>query len=174
MKKNDAKSDSLLFELTKLEIVVIVVYYFIILLIGVIISIKTLCTLGEEMSHKLLMSRTIVSSLSVSGMLCSVQYIRRIYKACITDRIVPITTFAGSIGNLVYFLLRPFYAFVFVIVMIFMLLSGMFVVTGCLDYIINEKFLYLCVIISSFIGFSVGQLLDKFESISRKKIDELK
>ena len=141
---------------------------------GGVISINTICTLDDELTRNQLMIKSIISSLSVSGMLCSLQYTKRLYKACITDRILPITTFAGRIGNLAYFLLRSFFAFVFVIVMIFALLSGMFVVTGNLDYIINEKFLYLCVILSSFIGFSVGQLLDKFERISEEKIGDMK
>lgn len=168
------KSDSLLYELTKAQVIIIFVYYFFILLGGGIITISIICNLEKEMSQNQLMIKTIISSLSVSGMLCSLQYTKRLYKACITYRIVPITTFVGNLGNFIYFLLRPFYAFVFVIVMIFALLSGMFVVTGSFDYIINEKFLYLCVIISSFIGFSVGQLLDKFEIISKEKIDESK
>lgn len=168
------KSDSLSFELNQAEVIIVFIYYFLIILVGGAISINTVCSLNEAMDRHQLMIKTTISSLSMSGMLCSLQYTKRLYKACITDRIVPIRTFAGSIGNLVYFLLRPFFAFVFVIVMIYALLSGMGVVTGSLDYIINEKFLYLCVILSSFIGFSVGQLLDKFESISTKKITEIK
>ena len=57
--------------------------------------------------------------------------------------------------------------------MIFMLLSGMFIVTGNLDYILNIKFVYLCVVLSSFLGYSVGDLLDKFEKVSKKQIENL-
>ena len=99
---------------------------------------------------------------------------KRLYKACITDRIIECYSTFGQLGNIVYFVLRPFYSFVFVITMIFALLSGMFVITGNLDYIINEKFLYLCVILSSFIGYSVGHVLDKFELYSKEKIENLK
>ena len=51
-----------------------------------------------------------------------------------------------------------------------MLLSGMFVVTGNLDYILNEKFVYLCVVLSCFLGYSVGDMLDKFEKFSKEKV----
>lgn len=167
------KSDSLFFELSKAELIILFVYYTIILIAGGVTSIITLCQIEEETSHKQLIIKTIISSLSISGMLCSLQYIKRLYKACITNRIIAKTTFAGHIGTLVYFLLRPLYAFTFVIVIIFAILSGFFVVTGNLDYIINEKFLYLCVILSSFIGYSVGHLLDKFEKLSKEKIDKI-
>ena len=115
--------------------------------------------------------KTIIASLSVSGMLCCLQYIKRLYKACITDRIIECSSVFGQLGNVIYFILRPFYSFVFVIVMIFAILSGMFVITGNLDYIINEKFLYLSVILSSYIGYSVGHVLDKFEKTSKEKIE---
>lgn len=164
------KSDSLIFEISKTQLVVIFVYYFLMLLIGGVLLITTLCELSEDMSKKQIIIKTVISSLSASGMLCSLQYIKRLYKACITNRIVQNSTFAGSIGNLVYFISRPFFAFAFVVIMIYALLSGMFGVTGCLDYIINEKFLYLCVILSSFIGYSVGRVLDKFENISKEQI----
>lgn len=167
------KSDLLIFEISKVEIVIIFLYYFLLLILGGVFSIKILCELNEELTQKQFIIKTVVSSLSVSGMLFSLQYIKRLYKACITNRIVPISTFAGHIGNLVYFILRPFFAFAFVIVMIYAILSGMFIVTGSLDYIINEKFLYLCVMLSSFVGYSVGQVLDKFENISKEKINKL-
>ena len=102
------KSDSLLYELTKAQVIIIFVYYFFILLGGGIITISIICNLEKEMSQNQLMIKTIISSLSVSGMLCSLQYTKRLYKACITYRIVPITTFVGNLGNFVYFLLRPF------------------------------------------------------------------
>ncbi len=168
------KSDSLLFELTKSQIITIFVYYFVIMLVGIALSIYVLCNLEGEITQNQLMIKIIVASLSVSAMLSSLQYIKRLYKACITNRIAESPTFMGSLGNTVYFLLRPFYAFVFVIIMIFAVLSGMFTITGNLDYIINDKFLYLCVVLSSYIGYSVGNVLDKFEKASNEKILEYK
>lgn len=72
------------------------------------------------------------------------------------------------------FVSRPLYAFVFSIISIYCLLSGLFIVTGNVDYIINEKFLYLCAIISSFIGYSVGHVLDRFETISQEQIEHIR
>ena len=56
--------------------------------------------------------------------------------------------------------------------MIIVFLSGIYVVTGNYETVINEKFLYVCVVSSTFIGFSIGNILDRFRSISKKKIDE--
>lgn len=165
------KSDSLLFELSKTAIITLFVYYFVVLLTGLGCAIYVMCNLPIEADQTTVIIKTIIASLSVSGMLCCLQYIKRLYKACITDRIIECTSIFGQLGNVIYFILRPFYSFVFVIVMIFAILSGMFVITGNLDYIINEKFLYLSVILSSYIGYSVGHVLDKFEKTSKEKIE---
>lgn len=155
-------------------VIVLFSYYILILLFGGFVSVYIARTPMSTLSQTQLLTYTFIASLSVSGMLCSIQYIKRLYKACMTDRVDLSDDKLKRIGNMMYFLLRPLFSFVFVIVMIFAILSGMFIVTGSLDYILNEKFLYLCVILSSFIGFSIGKLLDKFETMSNEKIENVK
>lgn len=164
------KKNSLIFTLTKSMIIFLFIYYFIIMLIGSILSILIACNMNSANENHLLI-KTFIASISVSGMLCSIQYIHRLYKACINKKIKIENDFLKSIGNFMYFIFRPLFSFIFVIVMIFSLLSGMYVVTGEMDNIVNDKFLYLCVILSSFIGFSIGKVLDKFQNISDKKIE---
>lgn len=139
-----------------------------------IFTISNIFNITSEENNRKLIIETLKTSLSVSGMLCGLQYIQRLYKACIAHRIVGNITISGRMGNIMYFVIRPICSFAFVIVMIFALLSGMYIVTGNLDYVINEKFLYLCVIFSSFIGYSIGRVLDKFGIISNKQIENIK
>lgn len=167
------KSDNLIYNLSKKMLIFLFVYYFTILILGGISAVIIACDLMKEMTHEQIMKQAFVVSIAVSGMLCSVQYIKRLYKACLTDRIEISNDLIKCIGNVTYFIFRPFFAFAFAIVMVFMLLSGMFVVTGNLDYILNKKFVYLCVVISSFLGYSVGDLLDRFEKISKEKVSNL-
>lgn len=168
------KSDSLTFELSKTAIIGLFIYYFVVLLMGFCGAIYVICNLPIEANKTTVIIKTIIVSLSASGMLCSLQYIKRLYKACITNRIVECSSVFGQLGNIIYFAFRPLYSFAFVIVMLFSILSGMFVITGSLDYIINEKLLYLSVILSSYIGYSVGEVLDKFEITSQEKIESLR
>lgn len=167
------KSDNLIYSMSKKMLIFLLIYYFIILISGGIFAIIIACDLMKEVDQEQIMKLAFIVSIAVSGMLCSVQYIKRLYKACLTDRIELSNDAVKCIGNVTYFLFRPFFAFAFSIVMVFMLLSGMFVVTGNLDYILNKKFVYLCVVISSFLGYSVGNLLDKFEKISKEKVSTL-
>lgn len=164
------KRDSLIYSLSKKMLIFLFIYYFLILICGGIFAIKIACGLMKAVTQEQIMEMAFIVSIAVSGMLCSVQYIKRLYKACLTDRIKVSDDVVKCIGNVTYFIFRPFFAFVFSIVMVFMLLSGMFVVTGNLDYILNKKFVYLCVVISSFLGYSVGNLLDRFEKISKEKV----
>ena len=167
------KSDVLIYSLSKKMLISLFVYYFVVLILGGIFAAIIACDLTDKMSQVQIMKRTFVLSIAVSGMSCSVQYIKRLYKSCLTKRVKTSGDFIENIGNFTYFVFRPFFAFAFVIVMIFMLLSGMFIVTGNLDYILNIKFVYLCVVLSSFLGYSVGDLLDKFEKVSKKQIENL-
>ena len=157
------KSDNLVYSLSKKMLIFLFIYYFTILVCGGVFAIIIACSLMQEMNQEQVMKMAFIVSIAVSGMLCSIQYIKRLYKACMVK----------CIGNITYFVFRPFFAFAFSIVMVFMLLSGMFIVTGNLDYILNKKFVYLCVVLSSFLGYSVGNLLDRFEKISKEKISNI-
>lgn len=163
------KSDEQIYSLSKKTLIILFLYYSIILIVGGIFAIIIACCLMNEVNYEQIIKLAFAVSIAVSGMLCSVQYIRRLYKACLTDRIKVIDASVKCVGNVTYFVFRPLFAFAFSIVMVFMLLSGMVVITGNMDYVLNEKFVYLCAVISSFLGYSVGNFLDRFEKISKKK-----
>ena len=141
------------------------------IIIGIITAVLIMANIQKVVAENILLY-TNFASISVACMLCSLQYLKRIYKACIDERV----DFGGAdswqkrIGNLLYFILRPLYASVFVVVAEFALLSGVIIVTAT-DFVLNERFLYLCVIMAAVIGFSTGRVLDAFESYSAKKID---
>ena len=147
-------------------------YYTVILIGGLIFTVSIACSLSSEMDKSILLYNTFLNSVSVSSVLCSIQYIRRIYKACITERIDVENHTYKSIGYVLYFFFRPFFAAAFSIVAVFAMLSGMFVVTSNLDYILNEKFLYICTIVSAFIGYSIGSVVNKFEQIGTDRIEK--
>lgn len=166
------KRRKLLYILSKCWLRWITIYYVAILIISLIVIISIISYLDNALSTNFLLS-TLIASICVSNMLCSVQYLKLIYKACIENRIVfpskgkEITQF----GNILYFILRPIFAAVFVIITIVAILSGFIIITSSVNYIINNRFFYLCITISSFIGYSIGLVLDKFESLSIKKIN---
>lgn len=118
------KSDVLIYSLSKKMLISLFVYYFVVLILGGIFAAIIACDLTDKMSQVQIMKRTFVLSIAVSGMSCSVQYIKRLYKACLTKRVKTSGDFIENIGNFTYFVFRPFFAFAFVIVMIFMLLDS--------------------------------------------------
>ena len=123
---------------------------------------------------KEILKKSFYISIAVSGMFSSIQYIIKLYKACIGDRINLVKEEGlKRLGNSAYFIFRPPFAIAFSIVMVFGMLSGMYAVTGSLDYILNEKFIYLCVIMSGFIGFSIGKVINKFSNVSSEKIKNI-
>lgn len=169
--KND--SDSIEYNLTGKSVAFIYVYYFLILITSLSLSIYIICFNFKNIDTYSTIVRTNIVSLSVSSMLCCVEYIHKLYKACIYNRLkINDSMNIKCWGNLIYFISRPIFAAVFAFVMIIVFLSGIYVVTGNYETVINEKFLYVCVVSSTFIGVSIGNILDRFRSISKKKIDE--
>lgn len=167
------KNEDLKYELSKGNVIFLVGYYCLYIIAGIVISSIELCCDKNILDMKMLIIHMVLSAFGISGMLCSVQYIRRLYKACISDRIKTEISMFGQIGTMIYFLFRPIFTFCFVIIIIVGLVSGMYIVTGNLDYILNEKLIYVCMIMSSYIGYSIGSLIDKFESVSEKQIESL-
>lgn len=167
------KNEDMKYDLTKGNVIFLVGYYSIYIICGIIISIMELYCEKNILDMKRLITHVVFSSFGVSGMLCSVQYIRRLYKACITERIKSEISTIGQVGTMVYFIFRPIFTFCFLIVIIVGIVSGMYVVTGSLDYVMNEKMIYVCMIMSAYIGYSIGSFIDKFESVSEKQIESL-
>lgn len=81
------KSDNLIYSLSKKMLIFLFIYYFIILISGGIFSIIIACSLMKGVNQDQIVIQAFGVSIAVSGMLCSVQYIKRLYKACLTDRI---------------------------------------------------------------------------------------
>lgn len=167
------KSDSLVYTLSTRMVVLLFVYYLIWMLGGMAGAGIVLWHTLDTTDKKCVIILSFMVSIAMSGTLCSIQYIRRLYRACLTDRVERAATDRRWIGNMAYFIFRPFFACVFSIVMLFALLSGMVIVTGTVDYVLNERFVYLCAVLSGYLGFSVGKFLDKFEKTSEEAVTSM-
>lgn len=115
---------------------------------------------------------TTIASQGAGVGMCCVQYIRKLYKACINKSIEHNADGnLQKIGFFVYFLVRPLFASMFILLTISMIKAGVIAVTGLDCYTQNNKFLYICVMVASCIGFSVGRVMDAFEGFSGRKIN---
>ncbi len=156
-------------------VVFLFVYYLLMILVGVIfIQYVLICKIREGSSQETIRMYTFFVSLLSSVMLTGVRYSQKLYKACIDGRV----SFESSnksvfIGNVMYFLLRPVYAVAFAIVFVVCLLGGLSFIMGGMDCSFNERMVYLSSIVSGFIGFSIGNVLDSFETVSKDKINKM-
>lgn len=171
---NDVKdiSDKKKYTLTRGCIKCVFIYYFILIILGLIVSSHIIVKVATEKTGNIILD-TVSIALAMSAMLSGVKYTKVLYIACIRDQIDEKRNFNREIGNLVYFVFRPLYAMVFAVVSIVAILGGFFGITGNLDYFVNERFVYLVAIISCVIGISAGNVLDKFNELSRNKINKL-
>lgn len=171
--KKKIKRNSLVYTLTKRDTLALFIYYIILFVAGIILNICVIFNLSFYLEQHLL-SSTLICSISMATIFCCMQYIKCLYKACIDERITAPDNKDSKkrIGNVFYFILRPLFSIAFVIVVVFCILGGLFIVTSSLEYILNDRFFYLSIVISAIVGFSTGKLLDDFESLSYKKIKE--
>lgn len=160
------------YKLSKWMVNFLFILYSVFTIAGIVVLVFILSIYDFERN---LMLCTIISSFAAGLTTCSMQYIRKLYKACISNRI-----YSGNkvnqyetIGNFFYFMLRPVFACVFIILTIFALKAGMIVIMSSGDFVENDRFLYVSTIIASCIGFSVGKVLDAFEEFSIRKINRI-
>ncbi len=166
------KQKNLHYTLTKKTFIFLVVYYCVLLIAGIAFCVYVLSQVTELVSKNLLLW-TSICSIASSVTFSSIHYLKIIYKASITERIDPPNGISlCHLGNIIYFVLRPIFAMAFSIITIFAMVGGLIIITTSLEYIINERFLYLSVAISSIIGFSTGTVLDKFNFLSKQQIEK--
>lgn len=168
------KQENTVYTISKKSIWGLTTYFIFLLLAGAVVLSMVIFEVGK-IQNSVVLQKTVYSSMATCVMLCSIQYLKRIYKACLTERMVaPVDgEQLKEIGNILYFVLRPLFSVCFSLVGIFAILSGLIIITTSIDYAVNERFLYVCVIMSGFVGFSIGSVLDKFEAMSIKKVAEI-
>lgn len=163
------------YKLSKKLINFLFLYYGALLIACIILSIRIFIALFDGINDNCILHLSFISSIISAIMMCSVNYIRKLYKNLIAGNVsIEEKDTAVLIGCFAYFFFRPFFAIALVIIVIVAILSGAFMVIGSLDYIINQKFLFLCYVIAGFVGYSTGITLDKFERISKENINKVK
>lgn len=169
--KSKSKRQKMIYTLPIWGVVTLFAYYTVLIILGFIGIIFIILQKDIETN---LMINTLIGSNSICLLFCSIQYVKRLYKACLDKRITYDKTSSSflleSIGNIVYFFFRPIFASAFVIVLIISLRSGLLIITTQDGIVMNSRFLYLCILISSFIGFSVGRVLDRFDGHAQQVI----
>ncbi|MDY3275703.1 MAG: hypothetical protein SOX33_07865 [Agathobacter sp.] len=150
-------------------VVLLLVLYSFYIISGISIVIYVLCIYDFESE---IMMHTLMASFATCLMTCSMQYIKRLYKAGIYNRIIRSDEKNSGrvIGTFSYFLLRPLFACVFVIIAIVALKGGIIVVLTTDKFMENERFFYVSVVMSACIGFSVGKVIDAFENFAERNV----
>ena len=148
------------------------IYYLLLIIIGIAFMLKAFLSLNES-ENDYVISTFLVSILS-SMTFSSIYYSKKMYKACIDGRLLfENDNKAILLGNSMYFFLRPIFSVAFSVMFVICILGGAFFLMNGLDYVINDRMVYLSAIVSSAIGYSIGNVLDKFGTLSKKTTDKM-
>lgn len=156
-------------------VIFLFIFYAIIIMSGMTLLLYILIEkMGGELKLDAIRTYTFYASMLSSTMMTGVRYSQKLYKACIDGRVTfDNTNKSVLVGNVVYFLLRPVYSVTFSVIFVICLMGGLMFLGGGMDCAINERMVYLASIVSSFIGFSIGNMLDMFELVSKDRVGKI-
>lgn len=166
---------SLDYHLPKGWVITLFILYTAIVLAGIALLLYILIIkMDGTLDKTAVRSYTFYVSMVSSAMMTGIRYSQKLYKACIDGRVFYSNENKSIlIGNVLYFLLRPIYSIAFSVIFVICLLGGLMFLGGGLDCTINERMVYLAAIISSFIGYSIGNVLDMFELVSKDHVGKI-
>lgn len=174
-------------------IVGILIFYCVLHILGILIifTITTFVNLDPEYINKLnppnllfnkSLSKFNYHNISLIGSLgstlvgSSIFYIRKVYKLCIEKQFSEPTACNNdklqSLGTIIYFVFRPFFAIAFSILVVIGLEAGMFSLSSQKPQL-GDSFPNICIFVNFFIGFSSGQFLKSLEKKSESLINTL-
>lgn len=161
-----------MYTLSKKNVIVLSVYYILLITGGIIGMVITLCKANVFQIENLL-KYSIIGSIGISITTSSMQYLKKLYKICINNKInEPLeNSRVVNYGFLLYFYTRPLFAIVLSIVFLFAFLAGLVYITSSIDFVINERLVYVSIVVSGLIGFSTGTVHNTVENISINKLD---
>ncbi len=181
MENNEPKSEKneLVYHIPKGWVRFLYIYYILLIVGGIAFMLNIILMINTSHKTNVIANAdyvmyTFFVSMLASAAFSGVCYSRKLYKACIDGRVLfENTNRAVFIGNIWYFSLRPIFAVAFSVLFVVCLLGGVYFLMNGLDCVMNERMVYLSAIISSAIGYSVGNLLDRFSIVSEKTITKI-
>ncbi len=103
----------------------------------------------------------------------AIYYTRKLYKSCFQDsklEIIKTGYYKEKLATMVYFVSRPIFSAIFAILLIIGMKSGIiFSSENKVD--LSERFVYLVMFLSFFLGFLSGKFINKLENNGTKYLD---
>jgi hypothetical protein len=160
--------------LTNKTITILFIYYFILFIIGILLSLYAIDIFEIfENTTKKITERTLIGSFSMALCGSSIFYTRKLYKISFNPDILDTTSneYKFILATFIYFIARPIFSIAFSLILFIGVKSGTIMISQN-DIDFNERFIYLMMFISFFVGFSSGSFIKKLESKSSSILDE--
>ena len=154
----------------------IFLYYAILLISGLFVSVWVILQATSPSTYNDNLRNAIFGSLGISAVGSSVYYIRKMYKTCIKQNVCKPNDNQGAkyreIGTQIYFVIRPIFALGFSVLVVVGLSSGLITIT-VKSKELSHGFVFVCMFLSFFCGFSSGRFINVLESRGEKIISAL-
>jgi hypothetical protein len=161
------------FKLAKGTTIALFIYYLLLLGLSIYLLFFNLYSV-KNINDSMLFTDSILITITTSVLGSTIFYVRKLYKACINlDIQIPVSgeDAIRQIGVFFYFFLRPIFSGAFAVIVLIIIKSGISILSN--SKTLSSEFYYLSIAISFFIGFSCGDLIDKFEELGRKIVTKV-
>ena len=164
------------FKLSNRSIKNLYFYFAFLILVGLVSTLFLLINLNrkDKFVDLSIFSTALFSSMAMALLACSISYIRKLYKSCINlDISIPKddNDTIREKGVLGYFILRPVFALALGALLIVLFKAGISSMTKCDE--LSEKFVFLSTFFAFFVGYSIGDIFDLFESKGKKIVTKI-
>lgn len=159
--------------ITNKWVVFIFLYYFVLFSLGLYFTVNIL--INRYLSDEGIFVQALAGSMSMALTASSICYIRKLYKLCFTyssDENSADQLFLKRLGTMVYFIVRPFFGVAFSLMVVATLKSA-FLVSATADTVLEEGFIYICLVTSFYVGFLSGEFINKLEQNGQEKFNSI-
>lgn len=162
------------FKLSRCKVMTLSAYFLLLIIMSMCIILSLFIVELNIYYNVSTLTQSIIGSMSTAALGGSIYYFRKVYKACINlDLSFPESDYdkIREMGVFLYFFLRPLYAICFSVIMIIFLKSGMSFMVE--ETKLNDRFIYISMLLSFFVGYSAGDLIDTLERKGKEIVESI-
>lgn len=163
-----------IFKLSSKSIIILFIFYLSIMLVGMFFCVVGMLHEYTFISTYPILLKAMVGCAGSTLLGSSIFYSRKLYKSIISRNISTLSNEEHNynpLGIFMYFLLRPFFSIAFALLLILAIRVSVLIVS-VKETIFDEGFIYFCMFLSFFVGFSSGDVLSLLEDMGKNKIEK--
>jgi len=168
-----AEKESRQYKLSTRDVKLMMIYMAVLMIGGIVVCLL----IANEVIQSTELNKGLYGAMITSMLGALVYYSRKLYKACMSGKIDPVTKeephTLKRMGIMFYYFSRPLFAICFGLLTVLLMKAGVKVMTNEGGEALSPNFVHLVMAVAFFIGFSSGDFLDSLEDKGKDMIGKV-